>query len=1137
MKFWNISRLKQTSAPKKTLSIMRLTTLFSIIFSLQISASVYSQQTKMSLDADNLSIKEVLFLIEKQSGFRFIYESEKINLNRKVTVHLKEKTVEAILKHLFDKEGVSYEITDSNFILINPATKGEKASFSSVSQQREQITGIVTDVNGEPIIGANVVEKGVTNGTTTDMNGKFSLLVSRRAMLEISYIGYLAKTVVVGESTVLDIKLIENTQALDEVVVVGYGTQKKRDVTGSVASVSSKDLRSLPVTNSTSLLQGRAAGVMVSADNGSPGAAVSVRIRGIGTVNNNSPLYVIDGVPVEGMSNINPLDIERMEILKDASASAIYGARAANGVVLVTTKKGQLGKPNITFETYMGSSSPWKSLRQLNAGQYYDMVKVAHQNGGTSVPTDLEKSYKQGYDTDWWKEITRSAMVQNYYLSASGGSEEVKYAFSGGYFQQDGIVKGSDYERFSFRMNSDYKLSRYVKVGINLGITNVNKHVIPTSGQATNAVHQSRILEPLIPVRSPDMDTKDPNYEFNQYTSPTITDATNPVAVIARNFDKRNEFVVTGNVYADVNLYKGLVYKMNLGLDINNDNKDVFAPQYYLNPREFSNLNSVERAYGRGNRLAFENTLAYDVTIADDHVLSVLGGITAETLSSDGFSGSKQGTPSNGEYFRVLGAATENDQITGFKNHSALLSYLGRINYNYKNKYLLTASVRRDGSSRFAKGNQWGTFPSASFGWRISEEAFFKKLEASFIDDLKIRIGWGQIGNQNIADNAYLSLIDGSNFRRYSFGGIVLQGYSPSTIGNPDIKWETVEQTNFAVDMSLFNNKLTLSADYYIKRTKDMLLNLPIVSYSGFPNNPWSNAGTVDNRGLELQLTYRNMISDFNYEIGLNFSTIKNEVVSLGKGEPLSSGGTKMGNVTKTEVGHSIGEFYGYAMDGIFQTEDEVKAGYQPNARPGDVRFKDIAGPKDANGNLTGPDGKIDDNDKSYIGSPIPDCMLGLNLALSYKNFDLSMFFQGVFGNEIYNAHKIFTHAPAGYYNVSEDAYLNAWKGAGTSNEQPIISTNNPNDNFRNSSFFVENGSYLRLKNAQLGYRLPKAWTDLMRISSVRLYVSAQNLFTITGYKGIDPELSLSSPLGAGIDAEGVYPQSKTFMGGISVNF
>jgi TonB-linked SusC/RagA family outer membrane protein len=611
-----------------------------------------------------------------------------------------------------------------------------------------------------------------------------------------------------------------------------------------------------------------------------------------------------------------------------------------------------------------------------------------------------------------------------------------------------------------------------------------------------------------------------------------VTDAYNPVAFAARTFNTSKVFRTQGNAYLDYTILDGLVFRSNVGLFINNANSYVFNPSFFLAPWEQRANNSVSRGFLEDNGLVWENRLTYTKSTGN-HNITAMVGFTSEEYNNEGFSGSKQTIPSNDESFRVLQAATTADQITGNKNSYSLLSQFTRINYGYKDKYLLTATYRVDGSSRFAENNRWGKFPSAAVGWRINNENFFKNLNAQFIDNLKIRVGWGQIGNQNIPNYSYLSLISGGNSRRYTIGDVPLQGYSPSSVGNPNIKWETVEQTNIGLDVGLFGDRLSMSLDYYTKKTKDMLLSVPLPYYLGYPANPWSNEGSIENKGIELQLDYRNSTPDFSYSLGLNFTTISNEVISLGSGGAIFGGQSRMGLVTKTEEGHPIGSFYGFVMDGIFQNENEVATSSQPNANPGDIRFKDIAGSPDAEGNPTAPDGIINENDRTYLGSPIPDYLIGFNINLQYKRFDLSMFFQGTFGNEIYSATKYFTHAPVGYFNVSKEAYDNAWTGEGTSNNQPIISSNTASDNYRNSSFYVEDGSFMRLKNIQLTYSLPLKGIPT---GGLQLYVSCQNLFTFTKYSGLDPELGSSTLLDVGIDY-GVYPQSRTLMAGIKFNY
>lgn len=1116
----------------KLLKTMRLTLFVILVSVVQILATnTHAQQNRLSLNLKNTSIRSVLGQIENQTDFYFIYNAKTVDVEKAVSIEVENKSIAEILDKIFEGTNVTYKIDKRQIAISTSLTE-------SAVQQEITVSGRVTDPAGQPLPGVTVVLKGTGHGTITNIDGDYSLPnIPGDATLVFSFVGMRTQEIPVLGKAKVDLSMTEDAIGIEEVVTIGYGTMKKSDITGSVASISSETIGLSPISNTTQILQGRAAGVMVTSESGSPGAGVNVRIRGLGTVNDNSPLYVIDGMPFNNMNNLNPADIASIEILKDASASAIYGARAANGVVLVTTKRGSTGETKVMFESYIGVSSTWKDPVQLNSDEYYNMIKTAHQNGGTSVQPNLESEYQKGYDTNWWDEYTQQGITQNYFLSVTGGTEKVRYAFSGGYFKQEGLILGSDYDRYSFRSNTDLNVSKRIRVGINLGVTNSLRNVIPESARFSFGLISEGInMDPMVPVINPNADVNDPNYEFNKFGFTSVTDAYNPVAFAARTFNTSKNFRTSGNAYLDYTIFDGLVFRSNLGLDVNNSNSYVFNPSFFLAPWEQRSNNSVSRGYSEGVGLVWENMLTYTKNIADNHSLTALAAFTSEEYKNEGFSGSKQNIPSNDESFRVLQAATAADQITGNINSNSLLSYFARVNYSFKDKYLVTATYRIDGSSRFADGKNWGKFPSASIGWRVSEEDFFKNLNAGFIDNVKLRFGWGQIGNQNIPNYSYLSLISGGNSRRYTIGNVALQGYSPSSIGNPEIKWETVEQTNFALDANLFQNKLSLSADYYIKDTKDMLLSVPLPYYSGYPSNPWSNAGAVQNKGVEIQADYRNKISDFSYEVGVNFTTIKNKVVSLGSGGAIFGGQSRLGLVTKTEVGHPIGSFFGFVTDGIFQNQSEVNAGLQPGAKPGDIRFKDIAGSPDENGNPTGPDGIINENDRTYLGSPLPDFLMGFNASLKYKNIDFSVFLQGSFGNEIYSATKYFTHAPVGYFNVSKEAYNNAWRGEGTSNTQPIITSNTSNDNYRNSSFYVEDGSYLRIKNIQLGYSLPQSACKALHVSALRLFFSGQNVFTFTKYSGLDPELGSSTLLDVGIDY-GVYPQPRTFMAGVNINF
>ncbi|MEO9209950.1 MAG: TonB-dependent receptor [Ginsengibacter sp.] len=1119
----------------KTLRIMKITAFLLLITCLQINAKGIAQ--KVNLNFKNVPLQKVFKEVSKQTGMSIIYEENLLNGFPPITIVVRNATVQQVLDNSIKNLPIIYTI-QNNSIVIKRKTS-VTTSFQSDNNLLDTtditIKGKVLNEKGEPLQNVSVLISGTKIGTTTNSDGRFTLTTpnDKNIVLEISSVGYQTKKVSVGKQTEVNVVLETDAMGLSDVVVVGYGTQKKNDITGAIGSITDDQIGNYPVTNTTQILQGKVAGVMVTAVSGAPGAGVNVRIRGIGTVNDNGPLYVIDGQPFNNMDNMNPADIESIEILKDASASAIYGSRAANGVVLVTTKRGSTGKIKISMESYVGVSSAWKSPVQLNSDEYYDMIKTAHLNGGTTPSPNLESEYQKGYNTNWWDEYTQNGVSQNYFLSISGGSEKARYSVSGGYFGQEGLIIGTDYKRYTFRSNIDFDITKRIKLGINFSINNSVRNAIPEGARWTFGLISEGInMDPMVPVINPDADPNDPNYEFNKFGFTSVTDAYNPVAYAARTFNKSKGLRIQGNVYLDYTILRGLVFRSNVGSYVNNANSYIFNPSFYLAPWEQRSNNSVSRGFTEDKGFVWENRLTYS-KLFGDHSITAMAAFTAENYENEGFNGSKQTIPSNDPAFRVLQAATTSDQITGNINSNSLLSELNRINYAYKNRYLLTATYRIDGSSRFAN-DKWGKFPSTAIGWKLSEESFFKNLNTKFVDNLKFRFGWGQIGNQNIPNYSYLSLISGGNARRYVIGDTPLQGYSPSSVGNPDIKWETVEQTNIGLDLGLFEHKFSMSVDYYTKKTKNMLLSVPLPYYLGYPSNPWSNEGSVINSGFEFQIDYQDQISDFKYDIGLNLTTLKNEVLSLGSGGAIFGGQSRMGLVTKTDVGHPIGSFYGFVMDGIFQNKAQVDAGSQPNANPGDVRFKDIAGPPDVNGKPTGPDGIINENDRTYLGSPNPDFFMGTNINLQYKRIGINMFFQGVFGNKIYSATKYFSYAPVGYFNTSKKAYTNAWHGEGTSNSQPIISSNTASDNYRNSSFYVEDGSYLRIKNIQLTYSIPLK--SISTGSELQVYLSAQNLLTFTKYSGLDPELGSSTLLDVGIDY-GVYPQPRTLMIGAKFNF
>lgn len=1029
-------------------------------------------------------------------------------------------------------------------------------SFSALAQV--SIRGRIADEKGSPLPNASVQIKGTRTGAQTDQQGNFTINApSSSSVLVISFVGYEKKEVTIGGQNNLNISLSPVSGNMAEVVVVGYGTQRKSDLTGAISSVSAKDLQKAAPINATEAIQGRASGVLVTTNSGAPGSEGTIRIRGIGTVNNNDPLYVVDGMFVNSINFLNPSDISRIEVLKDASATAIYGSRGANGVVLITTLKGASGKPAISLNANTAISNVSNLPVTLNRDQYLDYKKTAYLNGylrsianpnpnidpfTTSDPfftyvKTVKEQYDKGYNTNWAKELLKTAVVQNYGVAIRGGTDNVRYSASAGYFDQKGIIENSGYKRYTVRLNTDYTINNRLVIGENLNIT----HSITSGRYGENApggiVNEILNDDPLSPILKPNADPNDLNYRYNKYAYSAVTGNFNPAGIISRMNDRTFLVQLVGNVYGELEVLKGLKLRSSMGYDYNNNRRSAYTPQYYIDALEKNDLSTVTEENANFFGQVWENTLTYNNKFGEHSITGLLG-YTEELYKGNFVNVSRQGTANNDPSLQVLNAATGDISLTGNKTNYALRSYFARVNYAYADKYLLTATVRRDGSSKFASDKQWGTFPSVSAGWKISSEKFFQNLNTlSFINMLKLRAGWGQIGNQSMpggTNNPYLSLIEGANGYRYVFGDAVTNGYYLSSLGNPSITWETSEQTNIGLDLGLLNNKLTVSADYFIKHTKNMLLQVQLPSYAGFPGTPYTNAGEIQNKGFEIAAAYQGAVGKFSYGISANVSRFINKVQSLGTGNNpiVSSDYISTLTINRTAVGRSVGEFYGYVTDGIFQNTAEVSAyskngtKIQPNALPGDFRFKDLNG-----------DGVIDANDQTYIGNPLPKFLYGFNLNLAYKNFDLAALFQGSYGNKLFNLNKYYRGTLNGAYTGDLANYEAAWRGEGTSNSQPIISTVDQNQNFRVSNWYVEDGSYLRLKSIQIGYNIPSGWLKRAGISSSRIYLGGTDLFTITKYTGIDPEAGLAaSPIQAGWELSS-YPKMKRYILGLNVTF
>lgn len=861
-----------------------------------------------------------------------------------------------------------------------------------------------------------------------------------------------------------------------------------------------------------------------------------IRVRGLGTVNDNNPLYVVDGQFMDNISSLNPSDIERMEVLKDASACAIYGSRGSNGVILITTKGGVKGETTVTLDAYVGVKNSYKALNMMNSDQYYNFIMKAYENDASfqnSMKDKFTNQYQKGYNTNWWNEVTRTAFNQNYNLSIRKGTDNSRSSLSLGYVDDQGAIITTEFKRLSLKANLEYDINKFITVGANVNLAKIRKRdagAIPSFDFIQKA-------DPFTPVISPLVDPSSENYEYNKYAPTEWSYDPNPVAMLELPNRYNDIFNVFGNVFAQIKLYKGLSYRVQYSFERYHDTFKDFRPVYSSTFSE-DNLANQESKYNKETQLnnnsavtsnyQVEQRLNYNTTIGR-HKLDAMVAMTYEKNSSEGINAFKRKALGNDEIYQILDAQTAGDNTSGGKETSSMLSYLGRINYVYDDRYLATVNFRADGSSRFAKRNRWGYFPSVSLGWRVSNEEFFKNLNIeNTISNLKLRVGWGQNGNQRIDRDAPLTLIGTNNENQWYFGNGYSQGYVPTYVGNADIKWETSQQTNVGLDMSFFKNSLDVSMDFYVKKTSDMLLNMPIPSFGAFPNSPFFNAGDLKNTGFEIVVNYRNQIGkDFNYNVGLNMSTYKTEVTKL-TSEYLS------GNTSRTYVGGPIGRFWGYKQIGIFQNQEEIdnyvdKNGtkIQPNAQPGDFKFAKL-----------GESGELnDDDDRTFIGDPNPDLIYGFNLGFSYKNFDVSMAFQGTIGNDIWNVAKG-SLASAGRQNALADAYTKAWTKDGDLDAvYPRITNSDSNNNMRGSSFYVENGSYLRLQNMQIGYTLPSHICQKSKLfSSCRFYVSGQNIFTLTGYSGLDPELGINNPLDMGVDTTR-YPSSRTFTFGVNLQF
>lgn len=1100
---------------KQIFRIMRISTfLLMVCVFCSYAGNAHSQNAKVSIRMNNVKLDKILNEIENQTDYLFIYNNQ-VDINKITSVKVKNEAVAQVLDKILSGTGINYELEGTHIILTTEAIKDLHAQ-----QQAKTVTGTVTDVSGEPIIGANIRIKGTTTGTITDIDGNFSIEAEPQSVIEVSYIGYLTQETVINNQKSIRFLLKEDTKTLDEVVVIGYGVQKKADLTGSVANINTEKLNTQSNANIGQALQGKIAGVDIVSQGGAPGSGTRIMVRGIGTLNNASPLYIVDGMYMNSIDHINPNDIASIDVLKDASSAAIYGSRAANGVIIVTTKEGSNteGKPIIDLSVNLGISTASKFLDMLDAKGWAEVTTIARQAIGKPA-LDMATDLANKPDNDWQDIMFRPALMQNYNLSVKGGGKYSTYYTGLGYFNQDGIVKGTNYQRYNIQSKNDYKRGIF-SAGTNLIIS--FSHDKPLHQELRGGMIGT-ILQSVPTLEKYD-DTREGGYGG---TYGDVVNIPHPLAIIDDNImDRYNENVkIFANLYAQIELFKGLKYKLNLTPDFSFERYKNYLNKYDFGLATNSITQLTERQRRRRNILV-ENLLTFDRTFGE-HKISALAGYTYQDSRFRHIQAYGEGLPQGLE---EIDAATTNRSNEGNSWRSVLTSILGRVFYSYQNKYLFTATIRRDGSSKFGKNNRYGYFPSFSLGWNVAEEKFMGNVH--WLDQLKLRGGYGVLGNQEIDNYQYSSTITtGINYPDGNGG--LLQGAFPKNFANPDIKWEETAMTNVGIDFMAFNNRLSLTADYYVKNTKDILLTVPIPISSGGANDPIRNAGKIRNNGFEFNLGWMDQPNpDISYGINLIGSFNKNKVIAMGSESGSIKGGSTNQNITtsETKAGYPIGGYWLISTAGYFNSQEEVDAyakdgkKIQPAAEPGDIKFVD------ANN-----DGVINDDDRVFQGSPFPDFTFALNGNMRYKNFDLSIGLQGVLGNKIYNATRQTLEDVTKGSNFLASC-LDYWTPENKNASHPRLTWDDPNRNTRaESDRYLENGSYLRLRSVQLGYTFPQTWFK-GAIQHARVYINAENLFTITSYSGYSPDVNADNANYRGFD-NFIYPTNRTFMLGLNVTF
>ncbi len=1114
-----------------------------------INAQDKISRTKINLQLENVTIKSILNSIEKQTDYIFIYNGDVINSNLKKSISVKDASIDNVLGILFDKLDVDLKIDGRQVYVFKKTTKTVEKPIPEKKSNR--ITGVITDEKNQTVIGANVLIAGSNSGTITDIKGFFSIDAPEGAQLKVSYIGYESKFVDVKGKSTFNISLSPSIKALEEVVVVGYGLQKKSDVTGSIAQVKSSQIENTASINIASSLQGKVSGVYIMNKGGEAGSGVDIRIRGVTSLNDVSPLWIIDGVPGDA-NTVNMNDVENIDIIKDGTAAAIYGVKAAAGVILVTTKRG-LGqkKAKISFNTYAGSSSAWRLPEMVNSDQYITLKNEQWATIGVPVGLNMDSIGKYP-TTNWMKEMFKLGKVQNYDLNISGSTESSNYYIGGTYFRNDPSFVDNSIERYSFRINSDYKIAKWIKIGESLSVLNTKINPVADGYTYISSIFRT---PPMMPVY--DSNNQPGGYGYVNYQNIGQFDGGNPMASQLTNKTLNKNYNISGNVYTTLYIIPGLTvtgtFAGNIGFD---NNKTVTLPYKLSDPKNFATTD-INLKFGMDWRMLF-NAYANYIKDFGLHNINLTAGYEASQYGGNDLSGNGI----NAKYgLLVLNQTNVTGRTTyGGENLGRSISQFGRFTYQYASKYVAQVVVRRDGSDKFGPQNRYGIFPSLSFAWKLSEENFIKNIPV--ISFFKLRGGYGINGNDNIGQFRYASYM--SNSQGYPFGTfsnvIENQGVIVSSkMANPSIVWERSRQFDAGLELGLFKNALFINIEPYQKSSDQMLFSQPMALSSGLADlgnyNPTQviNAGLITNRGVDISVTYKGNAGDFHYSIGGNISTFNYKVDKLANNSPLwGSGVLASGSkVSKTTVGQSSAYFFGYQCDGIFQTPAQVdeynnKARtraqelnpnitparladiyyYSVNTAPGDLIYRDLNN-----------DGIITLDDREKIGNPWPAATYGLQVTADFKGFDLLISSAGVYKRDVFNASKATTYQFANSDYSTTTMALTRWTPENHSTTNYRINGEDPNKNMSNpSSWYIEDGSFFRIKNLELGYTIPKVWTNKVGISRLRLYASGQNLITFTKYTGFDPEFGIGTAISSGVD-KGSYPQSKVYMMGLQVEF